>query len=177
MPGAGHSRKKLDLTGQRYGKLAVLGPAENVGDRTAWRCRCACGRELTVTTRQLRAGHWTSCGCDKPHFGQPPAVIGRASLTFVEGTCLEMIRANTVRCNNTSGVPGVDWVPSKGRWRAAICFKGKRRYLGSYLRREDAVTARKRAEEELFQPFLKGFSAQAVQGAADCEAIGKGGAS
>ena len=27
----GHSRKKIDLTGQRYGKLTVLAPAENVG--------------------------------------------------------------------------------------------------------------------------------------------------
>nr|WP_325253133.1 hypothetical protein [uncultured Oscillibacter sp.] len=31
----GHSRKKLDLTGQRYGKLTVLAPAENIGGRTA----------------------------------------------------------------------------------------------------------------------------------------------
>ena len=166
MSGAEHSRKKLDLAGQQFGRLTVLDPAENIGERTAWRCRCACGRELAVTTRQLRAGHWTSCGCDKPNFGQPPAVIGRASLTFVDGTCVEMIRANTVRCNNTSGVPGVDWMPSKGRWRAVICFKGKRHYLGSYLRREDAVKARKRAEEELFQPFLEEFLAETAKKAA-----------
>lgn len=48
---------------------------------------------------------------------------------------------------------------SKGMWRAAICFKGKRRYLGSYRRFEDAVKARRRAEEELFQPLLEKFSA------------------
>lgn len=40
----GHSRKKLDLTGQRYGELTVLSPAENVDGRTAWLCRCGCGR-------------------------------------------------------------------------------------------------------------------------------------
>ena len=158
-----HSRKKLDLTGQRYGKLLVLRAAPNVGDRTAWYCRCDCGRETVAVTRSLRSGHCTSCGCDKEHFGEPPAVIGRASLTFVDGTCVEMIRASTKRSNNTSGVPGVDWWASKGRWRATICFKGKRHYLGSYACFEDAVKARKRAEEELFVPFLREFAKDAPQ--------------
>ena len=31
-----HSRRRLDLTGQRFGKLTVLAPAENVGRLTAW---------------------------------------------------------------------------------------------------------------------------------------------
>ena len=111
----GHSRRKLDLFGQRFGKLTVIRPAENAGNRTAWLCRCDCGRETVVTTQRLRDGHRTSCGCDKPHFGEPPAVAGRASLTYVDGTCVEMIRANTRRSNNSSGTPGVDWRPSQGR--------------------------------------------------------------
>lgn len=61
---AGHSRQKLDLTGQRYGKLTVLGPAENIGERTAWHCRCDCGQETVASTRDLRQGLRTSCGCD-----------------------------------------------------------------------------------------------------------------
>ena len=159
----GHSRKKLDLTGQRFGKLTVISPAENVGSRTAWLCRCDCGNETVVTTARLRGGHRTSCGCDKPLQGYAPAEIGRASLTYVDGTCVEMIRASTKRCNNTSGVPGVDWMSSKNAWRAAICFKGKRHYLGCYKRFEDAVKTRKRAEEELFAPFLAEFDRAANQ--------------
>lgn len=155
---ADHSRKKLDLTGQRFGKLTVLGPAENIGTRTAWLCRCDCGQETIVPTRRLRAGRRTSCGCEGL-----PSEAGRASLTFVDGTCVEMIRAGTVRCNNTSGVPGVEWWSRKGRWRATICFKGTRHYLGSYTRFEDAVQARKRAEEELYQPFLAEYGQAANQ--------------
>ena len=154
-----HSRKKLDLTKQKFGKLTVLAPAANIGSRTAWLCRCDCGRETVVTTVRLRDGHRTSCGCDKEHFGESPAEIGRASLTYVDGTCVEMIRASTKRCNNTSGVPGVDWVTRKGSWRATICFKGKRYYLGSYKLFADAVQARKRAEAELFEPFLREYAA------------------
>ena len=52
---AGHSRKKLDLTGQKYGRLTVLEPAENIGTRTAWLCRCDCGRETVIPTHRLRS--------------------------------------------------------------------------------------------------------------------------
>ena len=138
--------QRLDLTGQRFGQLTVLAPAENIGSMTAWRCRCDCGRESVVMTAHLRSGQTTSCGC-KPKG------------TFVDGTFVELLRAKTVRKNNTSGVPGVDWVAKKQRWRATICFKGKRRYLGSYERFEDAVKARKRGEEEYHDKFLEEFAA------------------
>ena len=51
------------LTGDTYGKLTVLGPAEDVGGKTAWRCRCGCGSEVTVKTSGLRSGKTRSCGC------------------------------------------------------------------------------------------------------------------
>ena len=104
----GYSRKKLDLTGQRFGKLTVLEPAANVSTKTAWLCRCDCGKEAVVTTQRLRDGHRTSCGCDKELFGEPPSAIGRASLTYIDGTCVEMLRTRPVSSNNTSGVTGVD---------------------------------------------------------------------
>jgi len=159
--------QKLDLTGQRYGKLTVLAPAENIGNRTAWLCRCDCGKETVVPTVRLRDGHRTSCGCDKALFGAPPHVIGRASLTYVDGTCVEMIRANTKRKNNTSGVPGVDWLKRKHSWRATICFKGKRYYLGSFQDYYDAVNARKKGEEMFYGRFLKEFDAASNPNAHD----------
>ena len=162
---AGHSRQKLDLTGQRFGKLTVLRPAENIGRRTAWRCRCDCGQEITAMTLDLRRGRRTSCGCDRPVVDPSPGGFGRASLTYVDGTCLEIIRAHTVRSNNTSGEPGVEWRRNQKTWRASICFKGQRRYLGSYSKFEDAVNARKRAEAELFEPFLREFAETQNQGA------------
>ena len=143
------------MIGQRYGKLTVLEAAENVGGRTAWRCRCDCGGEAVVRTSRLRTGHTTSCGCLGP--GAAPGVDLRG-LTYVDGTCVEMLRAKTVRRNNTSGIPGVDWVASKQRWRASICFKGKRHYLGSYKRFEDAVHARKEGEKKYHDCFVESFS-------------------
>ena len=158
-----YSRKKLDLTGQKYGHLTVLQPAENVGSRTAWLCRCDCGRDTVVKTYHLRGGHTKSCGCQVGP-GGPRTALG---LTYIDGTCVEMLQTRTVRRNNTSGVPGVDWRSSKQCWRAMICFKGKRYYLGSYKNFEDAVKARKRAEEELFDPFLREFAEGDGQPATD----------
>ncbi len=141
-----HSTKRLDLTGQQFGRLTVLEPAENTGGRTAWRCRCTCGQETVVTTCHLRNGHTTSCGCSRvPH------------LTYIDGTCVEMLRAKTIRRNNTSGVSGVDWWAAKKVWRASICFKGKRYYLGSFHCFDDAVCARKQAEAKLHDHFLQQY--------------------
>ena len=159
-----HSNKKLDLTGQRFGKLTALAPAENIGGCTAWLCRCDCGQETVVITKRLRDGHRTSCGCDNENFGKPPNVAGRASLTYVEGTCVEMLQLDTVRRINTSGVTGVDWLTRKRRWRASICFKGVRRSLGTFENFDDAVEARKRAEAELYQPFLEKYQGSGAAG-------------
>lgn len=156
-----HSRKKLDLTGQRFGRLTVLRETENLKGRTAWVCQCDCGRSAVVKTCDLRSGHTCSCGCLRQEETQN--VLG---LTYIDGTCLEMLAAKTVRRNNTSGVPGVEWRAARHTWRATICFKGKRYYLGSYGKFEDAVKARKRAEEDLHDSFLKGFS-EAARKAAD----------
>ena len=140
--------KRLDLTGQRFGRLTALAPAANVSGRTAWLCRCSCGQELVVETARLRSGHTKSCGCYRADHTPHP--------TYVDGTCPGMLlAAKRVRKNNTSGVPGVDWMAAKRLWRAAICFKGKRYYLGGYRCFEDAVDARKRAEKELHDKFLR----------------------
>ncbi len=68
-----------------------------------------------------------------------------------------MLQAKTVRRNNTSGVPGVDWLASRGRWRASICFKGRRYFLGSFEQFDEAVQARKQAEAALHDEFVRNY--------------------
>ena len=150
-----YSTRKLDLTGQRFGRLTVIAPAENVGRRTAWRCRCDCGGELVAKTVHLRAGKVTSCGCAKK--AHSADALG---LHYVGGTCVEMLRANTRRSNNTSGVTGVVWRWKKRRWQASIMFMGTRYNLGMYEKFDDAVKARKEAEARYFDTFLATYDAQ-----------------
>ena len=150
-----HSTKRLDLTGQRFGRLTAVEPAENIGRRTAWRCRCDCGGEYVVKTVHLRAGKVTSCGCAKE--ARSSDALG---LHYVDGTCVEMLRANTRRSNNKSGVVGVVWRPKSRRWQATIMFKGTRHNLGMYERFDDAVAARKKAEARYYGSFLADYDAQ-----------------
>lgn len=61
-------KRKLDLCGQRFGKLVVIERAEDYispkGKRhTRWKCLCDCGKTTTVLATNLRQGVTTSCGC------------------------------------------------------------------------------------------------------------------
>lgn len=56
--------KALDLTGQRFGRLAVLRREENSRPgNTMWHCVCDCGTEKVVRGAHLTSGASTSCGC------------------------------------------------------------------------------------------------------------------
>lgn len=56
--------KKIDLTGQRFGRLVVIGEAgRNRHGDVLWRCRCDCTNEVIVKSSHLINGHTTSCGC------------------------------------------------------------------------------------------------------------------
>jgi hypothetical protein len=46
-----------------FGRLTVVSRAENKGDDVRWACRCSCGNEAVVATRELRKGDTRSCGC------------------------------------------------------------------------------------------------------------------
>lgn len=52
--------------------------------------------------------------------------------------------------NNTSGVTGVVWDKNNKKWRSQICVNQKTIFLGRYKNKEDAVKARKEAEEKYF---------------------------
>lgn len=56
--------KRIDLTGQQFGRLKVQKFAfTNKRYVAHWHCLCSCGTELTVASTHLRTGHTTSCGC------------------------------------------------------------------------------------------------------------------
>lgn len=60
--------KLKDLTGQRFGKLVVIGRGEDKvrkdgRTRPKWRCKCDCGNEKEVFGDNLVNGNTRSCGC------------------------------------------------------------------------------------------------------------------
>ena len=70
-------------------------------------------------------------------------------------TNFQVITQDKPPVNNTSGVKGVSWNKEKEAWDAYIGIHGKRIRLGRYAKFEDAVKARKRAEEEYYQPLIE----------------------
>lgn len=55
--------KKIDLTGQRFGRLVVIREAGRKNGHVAWLCRCDCGNEVVINGAYLRNGKSQSCGC------------------------------------------------------------------------------------------------------------------
>lgn len=57
-------RKKLDLTGQNFGRLTVLRDSGERGNgMVIWECECECGNLTKVRSGNLQSGHIKSCGC------------------------------------------------------------------------------------------------------------------
>ena len=54
--------KKIDLKGQRFGRLVVI-EQDLTSKRTKWICKCDCGNTKSVQATHLRSGATQSCGC------------------------------------------------------------------------------------------------------------------
>lgn len=54
---------RIDITGNRFGRLIVLEYAFTKKKTAYWNCKCDCGRTCVVSTQCLRGGHTRSCGC------------------------------------------------------------------------------------------------------------------
>lgn len=77
--------KKIDLTGQRFGRLVVLRetPKRDIGGNVWWECKCDCGNITCTSAQNLRKGCTKSCGCynhdiitkDNPKYKRPLYLI------------------------------------------------------------------------------------------------------
>ena len=136
------------MLGKKFGRLTIIAKTDKkVGTNLVYLCRCECGN-----TREISSYHFNttkSCGCLKKEVLQKDAV---------EGTRLRNLtskkRDRTVK---DSGVKGVIWDTPTSKWRAQIGVKGKRINLGRYNRLEDAIAARKTAEELYHLPILNKY--------------------
>lgn len=60
--------RKIDLTGQRFGRLVVLRQGKSHiypsgKTRVKWICQCDCGNIIETKGNGLKSGHTKSCGC------------------------------------------------------------------------------------------------------------------
>lgn len=57
-------KRRVDMTGQVFGRLTVQRPAPSDGaGRARWMCLCECGGSAVYLRSVLIAGQANSCGC------------------------------------------------------------------------------------------------------------------
>lgn len=62
-----------------------------------------------------------------------------------EATGIENMQNKSMMSNNTSGFTGVSWDKSRKKWRSAIKVNDKVKHLGRFVKKSDAIKARKAA--------------------------------
>lgn len=155
--------RRKDIEGMRFGHLTALERSDkfiirdNYGKRYMWKCVCDCGAIVYRLSDKLKDDVDSACEECLIKMKQS-AMVERAG--FVEGTQLSKITNTEPTAANTSGVRGVIWNKRTQKWCAMLVFKKKSHYLGEYYDFNDAVKARKLAEEKYFLPFLEGLEKQ-----------------
>ena len=93
--------------------------------RIWYHCTCRCGNPLDVSHSRLTDPKrpTISCGCKR----------------FAENIA--------VRKSSVTGVTGVTWIERRQKYAARIMINGKSHWLGYYVMLEDAIEARKAAEQ------------------------------
>ncbi|RGX57740.1 AP2 domain-containing protein [Thomasclavelia ramosa] len=73
---------------------------------------------------------------------------------LIDGTSLANIsEKRKINKNNSSGHKGVHYDKQRKKWVAQITFQRKNHNLGRFNTLEEAVEARKKAEELYFEPY------------------------
>ena len=67
-----------------------------------------------------------------------------------------------IRKDNTSGVKGVNWNNRMERWQATINVNGERIRLGNFIDKNEAIQARKNAEDKYFGEYNFNDSQQTI---------------
>lgn len=127
-------------TGDRFGLLTVADACIGSDGRTQYICRCDCGNIITLSQSHLVKRY--SCGCLTSDFIPDSDVKAESFVHLGKKTS-----------RNTSGYPGVSWRKDKEKWAARIYFNGKEHCLGYYSNKDDAIKARKEAENDLYSKY------------------------
>lgn len=95
--------------------------------------------------------HWIICGkyydhADRNTFNNLKSNLRKANRT-------ENARNYSKQKNNTSGFSGVSWDKQHSKWVANITIEKKRKKIGRFANKEDAIVARLQAEKEYFGEF------------------------
>ncbi len=149
-------KPKKDLTGCKYGKLTVIERTkERRGIAVVYLCKCECGKVVKVMGTNLTRGNTKSCGCLNRLNFEKISDKGPKK-TCYKGTRIYSL-TNKVCKGHRTGVRGVTFDEIHKKYHARIFLSGKEYNLGTYNSLEEAKEARKKGEEEIWQPVIEEY--------------------
>lgn len=148
--------RRINLKGKTFGELKVIKLSDKRGSNNTllWECKCSCGNVTYVHGFSLLHDHYKSCGC-KQAKKRDAGAKKHIEHDSVDGTRVSALKAK-LSSRNTSGHKGVYWEKSRKKWNARIGYRKKSINLGYFDEKEDAIKARKEAEEKYHKPILEG---------------------
>lgn len=132
--------------------LEILPPSKT---SKGLRCRAicpACGKETITSITRLP--HIRRCAaCNRDIKKKSDAIHSTA---WADGSSLVSVKSRMSGVTNRNSATGVNGVSRRpdGRYRAYINFKRKQVFLGNFSSLEDAVAARKAAEQLIYGEYL-----------------------
>lgn len=151
------SKISRGIIGKKFKYLTVLEfDRHDKKGQAYYKCRCECGKEISVRSDCLKAGNNSSCGCrqkENARIQSKQMLVENTNIAFIKGAL-----KNDKSKRAISGIKGVYYDKRRNCWYARITFQKKDYYLGSYGdNKEDAIKARKEAEEKIFGEFLNWY--------------------
>lgn len=97
-------KNRIDLKGQKFGRLTVAGNPQNGKRGTVWECLCECGQVVNVVSTDLKRGNTKSCGCLKKESNTTMndlthQVFGRLTALYTNKVGNDGQRVWTCRCS------------------------------------------------------------------------------
>lgn len=138
--------------GDKVGYLTVIG--QNPNNKTRFKCRCICGKEIELLQSQLHIRR--SCGCMR--YAATKDLCKYRTTNDFRKQAFTVVNTTKTRANNSSGATGVYFQQSSKKWIAYITFKGKRKHLGVYSELSEAKQAREKAVKSIQSSLQKKIS-------------------
>lgn len=146
---------KKDLLNKKFGRLLVIKETNKRADggSIVWKCKCDCGNIVEVSSKRLINKIQESCGCLQKE-RQQNSIKSLNDKQHVEETNLDLIKKKEANSNNKTKVRGVCYITSKKKYKAYLYLNKKYHFLGYYNNINDAIKARKEAEDKYYKPIL-----------------------
>lgn len=153
-------RRRAEFIGKTFGEWTVI---DVFPGRDAL-CRCSCGTIKKMFLSTVISGRSKSCGCKRnaghEQESEQAMAAGRDyKKAFTAEGLNVMYLGKKVNKNSSTGITGVGIYRNKRTgeemYRAYIVVQRKQIALGLYRNINDAIAARKAAEEKYFEPLQK----------------------